>query len=158
MTSSWKWQRGICDQNVSASASSLAQQCKGWSQCRILHVLTKPENHLIPLNKSVWYLKEQIQMCQSNKMSISCPKQKLFLTRVQQWKTSDATTRRQSWQLSVLSACSKLAHIPIYAWWRHQMETFPRYWPFVWEFTGHRWIPTKASDAEFWCFLWSTPE
>ena len=30
---------------------------------------------------------------------------------------------------------------------------FPRYWPFVWEFTGHRWIPlTKASDAELWCF------
>ena len=31
--------------------------------------------------------------------------------------------------------------------WKH----FSRYWPFV------RWIPhTKASDAEFWCFLWST--
>ena len=27
------------------------------------------------------------------------------------------------------------------------------------EFTCHRWIPhTKASDAEFWCFLWSAPE
>ena len=27
------------------------------------------------------------------------------------------------------------------------------------EFTGARWIPhTKASDAEFWCFLWSAPE
>ena len=27
------------------------------------------------------------------------------------------------------------------------------------EFTGHRWITcTKASDAELWCFLWSTPE
>ena len=27
------------------------------------------------------------------------------------------------------------------------------------EFTGHRWIRhTKASDAEFWCFLWSAPE
>ena len=26
-------------------------------------------------------------------------------------------------------------------------------------FTGSRWIPrTKASDAELWCFLWSTPE
>ena len=36
---------------------------------------------------------------------------------------------------------------------------FPRYWPFVVEFTGDRWIPlTKASDAELWCFLWSTPE
>ena len=27
------------------------------------------------------------------------------------------------------------------------------------EFTGPRWISrTKASDAEFWCFLWSAPE
>ena len=34
--------------------------------------------------------------------------------------------------------------------WKH----FPRYWPFV---TGE--FPAqKASDAEFWCFLWSAPE
>ena len=27
------------------------------------------------------------------------------------------------------------------------------------EFTGYRWIPrTNASDAEFWCFLWSAHE
>ena len=27
------------------------------------------------------------------------------------------------------------------------------------EFTGHRWIPlTKASFAELWCFVWSSPE
>ena len=39
--------------------------------------------------------------------------------------------------------------------WKH----FPRYWPFVREFTGHRWIPlTKASDAGLWCFLWSAPK
>ena len=39
--------------------------------------------------------------------------------------------------------------------WKH----FLRYWIFVREFTGHRWIPcTKASDAELWCFLWSAPE
>ena len=31
--------------------------------------------------------------------------------------------------------------------------------PLCGEFTGDRWIPlTKASDAERWCFLWSTPE
>ena len=31
--------------------------------------------------------------------------------------------------------------------------------PLCGEFTGLRWIPrTKASDAELWCFLWSTPE
>ena len=30
--------------------------------------------------------------------------------------------------------------------------------PLCAEFTGHRWIaPTKASDAELWCFLWSAP-
>ena len=35
--------------------------------------------------------------------------------------------------------------------WKH----FPRYWCFV----RDRWIPlTKASNAEFWCFLWSGPE
>ena len=35
----------------------------------------------------------------------------------------------------------------------------PRYWPFVREITGHRWIPlTKASDAKLWCFLWSAPD
>ena len=39
--------------------------------------------------------------------------------------------------------------------WKH----FPRYWPFVREFTGQRWIPlTKASDAGLWYFLWSAPE
>ena len=39
--------------------------------------------------------------------------------------------------------------------WKH----LPRYWPFVWEFADHRWIPcTLASDAELWCFLWSAPE
>ena len=39
------------------------------------------------------------------------------------------------------------------AWWRHQMETFPRYWPFVRRI--HRSpvnFPTKVSDAELWCF------
>ena len=31
--------------------------------------------------------------------------------------------------------------------------------PLCREFTSHRWIPhTKASDAEFWYFLWSAPE
>ena len=31
--------------------------------------------------------------------------------------------------------------------------------PLCGEFIGHRWIPiTKASDAELWCFPWSSPE
>ena len=39
--------------------------------------------------------------------------------------------------------------------WKH----FLRYRPLWGKSTGHRWIPiTKASDAELWLFLWSTPE
>ena len=31
--------------------------------------------------------------------------------------------------------------------------------PLCGEFTGQRWIPlSQASDAEFWCLLWSAPE
>ena len=38
-------------------------------------------------------------------------------------------------------------------------KNFPRNWPFVREFTGHRWILlTKPSDAELSCFLWSELE
>ena len=39
--------------------------------------------------------------------------------------------------------------------WKHFRVTGP----LRGEFTGHWWIPlTKASDAELWCFLWSSPE
>ena len=39
--------------------------------------------------------------------------------------------------------------------WKH----FPRNWPFVRGIHRSRWIPrTKASDAEFWCLLWSASE
>ena len=65
-------------------------------------------------------------------------------------------------QTCVLSECSCLLAIRAYSssnsssWRRHQMEIFPRCWPFVGEFTGNRWIPhTKASDTGLWCFLWS---
>ena len=41
-------------------------------------------------------------------------------------------------------------------WWRHQMETFSTLLVLC---DGHRQIPlTKASDAEFRCYLWSVPE
>ena len=41
-------------------------------------------------------------------------------------------------------------------WWRHQMDTFSALQYLCGQFTGPRWIPlTKASDAEFWCALWS---
>ena len=50
-------------------------------------------------------------------------------------------------------ACSR-AHDDIIKW-KHVL----RYWPFVREPIGHRWIThTKTSDAELWCFLWSVPE
>ena len=29
--------------------------------------------------------------------------------------------------------------------------------PLCGEFTGHWWIPLKASDAQLWCFVWSAP-
>ena len=44
-------------------------------------------------------------------------------------------------------------------WWRHQMEHFARYWPFLRGIHRSRLIPrTKASDAKLWCFLWPSPE
>ena len=45
-------------------------------------------------------------------------------------------------------------------WWRSSNEGIFRVaGPLRGEFTGHLWIPlTGASDAEFWCFLWSPPE
>ena len=48
--------------------------------------------------------------------------------------------------------------VRMFAWWRHQMETFFALLTLC-EFTGPRSIPlTKASDAELWCFLSSVPE
>ena len=42
-------------------------------------------------------------------------------------------------------------------WWRHRMEAYSALLLYVQGI--HRWIPLrKASDAELWCFLWSTPE
>ena len=44
-------------------------------------------------------------------------------------------------------------------WWRHQMETFSALLALCAGIHRSRWIPrTKASDAELWCFLWSSPE
>ena len=49
--------------------------------------------------------------------------------------------------------------IPVAAWWRHLMKKFRVTGPLWGESTGHRWIPlTKASDAELWRFLWTSPE
>ena len=35
------------------------------------------------------------------------------------------------------------------------METFSRYWPFVREITGCRWIPQRPVTLSFECFIWS---
>ena len=35
------------------------------------------------------------------------------------------------WLETVVSRTTKAEHRSQFAWWRHQMETFPRYWPFV---------------------------
>ena len=61
-------------------------------------------------------------------------------------------------RMSQFSQVSGTAHWPNYddvIKWKH----IPCCWPFVREFTGHRWIPlTMASDPELWCILWSVPE
>ena len=55
--------------------------------------------------------------------------------------------------LQKLQQACDMNHDDVIKW-----KQYPRYWPFVREFTGHRWIPrTKPSDAELWCFLWSAP-
>ena len=40
--------------------------------------------------------------------------------------------------------CTLIWHAFSAAWWRLQMEIFPRYWPLWGESTGHRWIPLKG--------------
>ena len=73
------------------------------------------------------------------------------------------------WRNCNITLCSHLPSL----WRLHQMDALLSYCmmtssngnifrfigPLCGEFTGHRWIPrTKASDAELWCFLWSTPD
>ena len=51
--------------------------------------------------------------------------------------------------VSVVSSCMKTS-------WNENI--FRVTGPLCGKFTAHRWIPlTKASDAEFWCYLWSAP-
>ena len=58
-----------------------------------------------------------------------------------------------SWYHAITWASCRLKPPSTGTWWRHQVETFPRYWPLCGEFTGNRWIPlTKTSDAELWFF------
>ena len=43
----------------------------------------------------------------------------------------------------------------INSWWRHQMETFSALLAIC---AGNLPVPTKTSDADLWCFLWSAFE
>ena len=53
----------------------------------------------------------------------------------------------------------QLRHIPSLMMTSWNGNIFRFTVPLCGEFTGYRWSPlTKASDAEFWCFLWSAPE
>ena len=50
--------------------------------------------------------------------------------------------------------------LPLQPWWRHQMETVSALLSLC---EGNPPVTggfplTKASDTEFWCFLWSAPE
>ena len=57
--------------------------------------------------------------------------------------TKPSILRCVYWSLQVFRCIRQ--HVYQGSWWRHQMETFPRYWPFV------RGIHRS-------CFLWSAPE
>ena len=49
--------------------------------------------------------------------------------------------------------------LSIFLWWSSNGNIFLVTGPLWGETTGHRWIPlTKASVAEFWCFVWCSPE
>ena len=37
---------------------------------------------------------------------------------------------------------------PFFSWWRHQMDTFPHYWPFVWAI---HWSPVISPHKGRWC-------
>ena len=67
----------------------------------------------------------------------------------------------QYWTYHFKHGSIKIIGRPRYfTWWRHQMETFPRYWPFVRRIhrSSVNTAFTKASDAELWYFLWSVRE
>ena len=78
-------------------------------------------------------------------------------------KQTDIQTDRQTNQPTSQLTNQKDENIAFDLRWRHynviKWKDFPRYWPFVGDVTGNRWILlTKASDAEPWYFLWSAPE
>ena len=60
----------------------------------------------------------------------------------------------QIWRQAIVLTNDDKIHDDVIKW-KHFGVTYP----LCGEFAGHRWIPrTKASDAEFWRFLWSAPE
>ena len=74
-----------------------------------------------------------------------------LLTNTVSFPWNESTTKSNT----KMHLCQSLWSHDVVIKWKH----FPRYWPFVRGIHRHPWIPppppTKASDAEFWCFLWS---
>ena len=65
--------------------------------------------------------------------------------RLQLWSTHDATIQHRQ-------NPTRFYHVrnqthSTWPWWRHQMEHFPRYWPFVWGI--HRW-PVNSTHKGQW--------
>ena len=68
------------------------------------------------------------------------------------WYISD--TKYRYFRVSIKLDSGKYSDYDDVIKWKH----FPRYWHFVGESMGHRWIPlAKTSGAELCCFLWSAP-
>ena len=126
-------------------------------------------NWLFTVMVMLWYFDEKMHVFYCNKLI-------RFWSRAF-WKLTSVSASSLSIAMSILTcifSTHALKHVHVYfnlydmgiAWWRHQMETFfallaicVENSPVPGEFTGPRWIPrTKASDAEFWCFLWPASE
>ena len=103
------------------------------------------------LTKDTTYLSREGEVC-----CVFCTSLNNCTGEVKEWKNwlKNMICRIQYARMLTISALLWFYHeVLVNSWWRHQMETFPRYWPFV------RGIHlTKVSDAELGCFLWSEPE
>ena len=117
------------------------------NQCECLH-LNYDHKYLVCCQHFVSH--ESAETCDIPKMNTTLRRRLYGKEKQKRFQTmKDLIITGQSWAGFFASS-----------WWRHQMERFSALLAiFDGEFTSPRWIPlTKASDAELWCFLWSTPE
>ena len=56
------------------------------------------------------------------------------------WNSSECIT-------NLTNISHTMTYSIIHAWWRHQLETFPRYWPFV---RGIHWSPVNSPHKGQW--------